>query len=100
MEAVSVMLAGLVLAGALGAQQTAAAPDPSGTLSPAERARADRGKPPYTNEGLHVMQGMIAHHAHAIVMASRAPTHGARADVARLCKKTDVAQRDEIASMS
>ncbi len=45
------------------------------------------------------MQGMIAHHAQAIVMASWAPTHGARPDVARLCKKVDVAQRDEIATM-
>ena len=45
------------------------------------------------------MQGMIAHHAQAIVMASWAPTHGARPDLARLCKKVDVAQRDEIATM-
>ncbi len=42
---------------------------------------------------------MIAHHAQAIVMASWAPTHGARPNVARLCKKINVAQRDEIATM-
>jgi len=45
------------------------------------------------------MAGMIPHHAQAVVMAGWAPSHGARADVAVLCERIVVAQRDEIAMM-
>lgn len=52
------------------------------------------------NEGdLHFMQGMIPHHAQAVLIAGWAPSHGARADVQRLCERIVVAQRDEIALM-
>jgi uncharacterized protein (DUF305 family) len=42
---------------------------------------------------------MIPHHAQAVVMAGWAPTHGARKDVAILCERIVVGQRDEIALM-
>ena len=42
------------------------------------------------------MAGMIPHHAQAVVMAGWAPSHGARKDVAILCERIVVAQRDEI----
>jgi uncharacterized protein (DUF305 family) len=45
------------------------------------------------------MQGMIAHHAQALVMAAEAPTHGASARVALFCKKVMNSQQDEIESM-
>lgn len=45
------------------------------------------------------MQGMIAHHAQALVMAAWAPTHGASARVLLFCKKVTISQRDEIALM-
>jgi uncharacterized protein (DUF305 family) len=45
------------------------------------------------------MAGMIPHHAQAVVMAGWAPSHGARSDVAILCERIVVAQRDEIAMM-
>ena len=45
------------------------------------------------------MSGMIPHHAQAVVMAGWAPTHGARKDVAILCERIVVGQRDEIAMM-
>jgi uncharacterized protein (DUF305 family) len=45
------------------------------------------------------MQGMIPHHAQAVIMARWAPTHGARADVQRLCERIAVAQADEIRMM-
>jgi uncharacterized protein (DUF305 family) len=70
-----------------------------GTMTPAERAHADNGRPPYTAEDLHFMQGMIGHHAQAVVMAGWAASHGASPEVQILCKKIDVAQRDEIATM-
>jgi uncharacterized protein (DUF305 family) len=45
------------------------------------------------------MTGMIPHHAQAVIMAGWAPTHGARPDVATLCERIVVGQRDEIALM-
>jgi uncharacterized protein (DUF305 family) len=45
------------------------------------------------------MAGMIPHHAQAIVMAGWAPARNARADVAILCERIVVAQRDEIELM-
>ena len=69
------------------------------TRSPAAQARADGGKGPYTAGDVKFMQGMIHHHAQALVMAALAPTNGARADVRILAERIDVAQRDEIAFM-
>ena len=45
------------------------------------------------------MQGMISHHAQAIVMAKWAPTHGASPAVLTLCARIINAQTDEIAIM-
>jgi uncharacterized protein (DUF305 family) len=45
------------------------------------------------------MQGMIAHHAQALVMAAEAPTHGASTRVALFCKKVMNSQQAEIESM-
>ena len=54
---------------------------------------------PYSDADVDFMSGMIPHHAQAVVMAGWAPTHGARKDVAILCERIVVAQRDEIALM-
>jgi uncharacterized protein (DUF305 family) len=54
---------------------------------------------PYTAADVQFMQGMIAHHAQAIVMARMAPTHGASAQVSLFCKKVIISQRDEIELM-
>jgi uncharacterized protein (DUF305 family) len=67
--------------------------------SPADIAKADSGRPPYTAADVRFMQGMIGHHAQAIVMAAWASTHGARSDIRILAGRIDVAQRDEIALM-
>jgi uncharacterized protein (DUF305 family) len=68
-------------------------------LTPAQQAKADSGRPPYTTADVKFMQGMIGHHAQAIVMAAWAPTHEARADVRILAERIKVAQTDEIAMM-
>lgn len=68
-------------------------------VTPAQQARADSGRPPYTRADVKFMQGMIGHHAQAIVMANWAASHGARADVRVLAERIAVAQRDEIATM-
>jgi uncharacterized protein (DUF305 family) len=62
-------------------------------------ARADSARIPYTTADVDFMQGMISHHAQAIVMAKWAPTHGASPAVARLCERIINAQTDEIALM-
>jgi uncharacterized protein (DUF305 family) len=57
------------------------------------------GRLPYSDADVDFMAGMIPHHAQAVVMAGWAPTHGARSDVAILCERIVVGQRDEIAMM-
>jgi uncharacterized protein (DUF305 family) len=57
------------------------------------------GRLPYSDADVEFMSGMIPHHAQAVIMAGWAPSHGARADVAILCERIVVAQRDEIAMM-
>ena len=69
------------------------------SMTPAEQARADSGRMPFTAADVHFMQGMIHHHAQAVVMAGWAQTHDARPDVKVLAQRIDVAQRDETAFM-
>src|SRR5262247_1419642 len=57
------------------------------------------GTLPYSDADVEFMSGMIPHHAQAVIMAGWAPTHGARQDVAILCERIVVGQRDEIATM-
>ena len=57
------------------------------------------GQYPYSDADIEFMSGMIPHHAQAVIMAGWAPTHGARRDVAILCERIVVGQRDEIAMM-
>jgi uncharacterized protein (DUF305 family) len=57
------------------------------------------GQLPYTDADVAFMSGMIPHHAQAVIMAAWAPSHGARKDVAVLCERIVVGQRDEIAMM-
>jgi uncharacterized protein (DUF305 family) len=60
---------------------------------------AGLGRFPYSDADVDFMAGMIPHHAQAVLMAGWAPTHGARKDVAVLCERIVVGQRDEIALM-
>jgi Uncharacterized protein conserved in bacteria len=57
------------------------------------------GSPKYTAADVQFMQGMIGHHAQAVVMANMAPTHGASAQVALFCRKILRSQADEIELM-
>jgi uncharacterized protein (DUF305 family) len=56
-------------------------------------------RPPTNDSDVEFMSGMIPHHAQAVVMAGWAPSHGARKDVAILCERIVVGQRDEIVMM-
>jgi uncharacterized protein (DUF305 family) len=53
----------------------------------------------YSDADIDFMSGMIPHHAQAVIMGGWAPSHGARADVAILCERIVVGQRDEIKMM-
>lgn len=66
---------------------TPAAPDTTGS------------RRPYTAADVHFMNGMIAHHAQAVVMGGWATdaTHGAGAAVRTMSERIVVAQTDEIA---
>jgi len=57
------------------------------------------GRLPFSDADVEFMSGMIPHHAQAVVMGGWAPSHGARSDVAVLCERIVVGQRDEIAMM-
>ena len=61
--------------------------------------RPDLVREPYNEADVQFMQGMIPHHAQAVVMAGWAASHGAREDVRVLCERIVVAQRDEIEFM-
>src|ERR1044071_6492346 len=68
--------------------------------NPAAVARADKGRPAFVPADVKFMQGMIHHHAQAILISKWAPSHGAGDAVQRLCERIVVAQRDEILMMS
>lgn len=53
----------------------------------------------YTAADAEFMQGMIIHHAQAVVMSDWAASHGARPAVLTLCKRIALSQHDEITLM-
>jgi uncharacterized protein (DUF305 family) len=63
------------------------------------RARTDSARARFTEADVEFMNGMIGHHAQALVMAGFAPTHGASPQVQTLAARIINAQRDEIARM-
>lgn len=53
----------------------------------------------FTKADVDFVQGMIIHHAQAVVMSDWAPTHGASPRLLVLCKRIGLSQRDEITMM-
>ncbi|HEX5475856.1 MAG TPA: DUF305 domain-containing protein [Vicinamibacterales bacterium] len=105
----------LLLAGCASASASRPATAPAATRAPARATPARQaagastplppglhatppglGDLPYSDADIAFMSGMIPHHAQAVIMAGWAPTHGAREDVAILCERIVVGQRDEI----
>jgi uncharacterized protein (DUF305 family) len=62
-------------------------------------AAAEKAASAFAPADVEFMQGMIPHHAQAVIMARWAATHGARADVQILCQRIAIAQTDEIRMM-
>ncbi len=65
------------------------------------RVQAQTGSGPtdFTKGDVEFMQGMIMHHAQAVVMSDWATTHGASPDLVTLCGRIALSQRDEITVM-
>jgi uncharacterized protein (DUF305 family) len=74
---------------------TLVAPSALGQTSQA----SSRNEPRHTAADVQFMQGMIGHHAQAVVMAAMAPSHGASTQVALFCRKILRSQADEIELM-
>jgi len=104
-QRLSLVVAGLLVgiatacSSAVQSAQTSVQAGGTAAMTPAEQARADSGRMAFTAADVHFMQGMIHHHAQAVVMAGWAQTHDARPDVKVLAQRIDVAQRDEMAFM-
>ena len=62
-------------------------------------ARPDLVRQRYSAADVEFMQGMIPHHAQAVVIAGWAKSHGARPDIAMMCERMVVSQKDEITWM-
>ena len=93
-----VILTGL-LTGMLGAASAGAQSGPSGQTPPEPKARPDLVRFPYNDADIEFMSGMIPHHAQAVLIAGWAKSHGASPQVAILCERQVVSQRDEIEMM-
>lgn len=98
------MLAVLAVSACGGARvDTPPAPGPDAAaaaeLEALYRARVDSARARFTEADVHFMNGMIGHHAQALVMAALAPTHGASPTVRTLAARIANAQEDEIATM-
>ncbi len=67
----------------------------------AQKASAHSAAAPhdYVQADVDFVQGMIIHHAQAVVMSDWAATHGARPNLQILCKRIALSQRDEITMM-
>jgi uncharacterized protein (DUF305 family) len=98
MKTASWSMAALCVAVAVSMAGCASSSVPTPVSSP-HPATAGPNRLPYNAADVEFMSGMIPHHAQAVIMAGWAPTHGARKDVAVLCERIVVAQRDEIALM-
>jgi len=74
---------------------------PEGASSPevSEASVADSVRHAYTEADVAFMQGMIHHHAQALVMSRMAPTHGASEAIRNLTARIINSQNDEIALM-
>ena len=91
---------GLALAACSATLASAQAAAPVSSDEAIKAARADSARLPYTTADIAFMQGMIGHHAQAIVMSNWAATHGASPAVRTLASRIINAQQDEISTMS
>ena len=90
----STLLAAIAVIGCSTATAT-----PAAAPAPAPQGGPSVAKTQNNPADVHFMSGMIPHHAQAVLIAGWAPSHGARADIQRLCERIVVGQTDEIGLM-
>lgn len=97
MSRIAPLLIAALLAGAstVSAQSTPASGD-----TPAGGTIMNGDRYPFVTADVSFLQGMIAHHSQAIVMAHWAPTHGASKPVQVFAGRIALAQTSEIGTMS
>lgn len=78
------------------APQTTAVP---GMLPGDPPPRPELVRQPYSTADVKFMQGMIPHHAQAVIMAGWAKPNGASPQLQLMCERMLISQRDEIAFM-
>ena len=74
-------------------------PAADASAPPAWIAKMDSGRTRFSPADVEFLQGMIHHHAQAILMSGRATTHDASPAIRELAARIIVAQRDEIVFM-
>jgi len=79
-------------------QRSTPAPIAAGARASATDTTVD-AQHAYTDADIKFMDGMISHHAQALLMAGWAPSHGASPTVLTLTSRITNAQQDEIAGM-
>jgi uncharacterized protein (DUF305 family) len=88
--------AAALLLGGCAAPRTPAQTAPTRTAQAPAATTKPQARVGYTEADVEFMQGMIGHHAQAIVMAKMCPSHGASAQLRIFCDKVIRSQRDEI----
>jgi uncharacterized protein (DUF305 family) len=63
------------------------------------RPRPELIRQPYSKADIEFMQGMIPHHAQALLMCEMAKPNGASPQLQLMCERMTISQRDEIAFM-
>ena len=63
-------------------------------------ATSTRARVGYTTADVSFMQGMMGHHAQALVMTALVPSHSRRDDIRLVAQRIELSQRDEIAMMT
>lgn len=91
-------LVGVALAGCAPPQAAPPVPDAPGESPPAASAAALSG-PRYTEADVRFVQGMLAHHAQALVMTDLVAGRTDTRAVHLLAERIDVSQQDEIRQM-
>lgn len=81
------------------AQKVTTVTPPEDILPGDPKARPELVRQPFSTADVDFMQGMIPHHAQALVMCAMAKPNGASAQLQLMCERMTISQRDEIAMM-
>lgn len=96
-QVVQTWIAGAMLAVTIGLSPTLSA---TGQQLPGDpRPRPELIRQPFSKADIEFMQGMIPHHAQALLMCEMAKPNGASAQLQLMCERMTISQRDEIAFM-